>query len=223
METTAAYELLKVDGKGQVRQSAPGDGRCFVEAMGTRITSAPGLNAGVATFRGGALPAEGLRVLPENVATSPAVFHAAGWSGGELLHFEASGFSMPALDDVGLEAPHARLGLRSPALDDATTLHVSRTEPFHLEWAPIADTVLARLRTTKGADEQTLYCFFDGPKGEGTFDAGGIAQLPDVDGVGVKGVFDVTLHAEKATIVDDWNIIVIADSMQGRRAFVTSW
>ncbi|MDB4936501.1 MAG: hypothetical protein JWP87_3473 [Labilithrix sp.] len=219
--TSAGYELITFDGNVRQRTVVPSTGECLLEDPSTRVGFTPGVNKGVATFRGGALPADGLRVMPEHVTDHPLVVETQGWQGGERLDFDETGFRGLVKHELTLTAPSSTVEIRSPAPDASKPLHVSLRDELRFEWTPTDARLLVELQTKKGDERRMVTCFFEGSDGVGVIAAGGAGMLPTADGVETTGRLSIHTHAQTSVDEGDWRVYVIASTVLMARDFVS--
>lgn len=183
----ASYEVLRLGGRGSrvfVREERGRD--CNLEDLDARV-GLPLFESGRATFGGGALPPEGLTLLPTTDREHEITRDGAAFRDGDLLAFESTGFAAPAVDRVTFAAPPAHLEVTDPPAVGAIT--ASGSTDLVVRWAhvepppPIHSAVLVALETS-GPPRRELRCFFDPAALEGRLPADLVAQLRPTGGAG---------------------------------------
>lgn len=111
-EVRTGYEFESVAGQAEPtrRTFSAGPAKpCAFHPAGERLGTLR-VDYGKATFRGAQLPPAGLTLTPNE----PAVVHSAqGWTGGEALEFEATGFAAPGRPPRTLQTPPTSLVITS--------------------------------------------------------------------------------------------------------------
>ena len=248
LQTSVGYEFLDVLNQGW---SAVGlvnrDESCWAETLDDR-TGKPQVAGGVATFVGGALPANGIAVVANR--QDDLVLPAAGWTaGGSPLTFQANGFAMPDITPVTIYAPATDLAITSPAdpaADIALTAVVgddndygTRKNPtasdLTVTWAVDAETagprenVVASLTAIPASAPNSrgveLRCFFDRQAGSGTFPAALVSRFTKLVNNGdslaaIKGKLQLATHRQITILADGgWTIYVVASADQRSQTF----
>ena len=112
---TASYEFLGLADKGgwatSVFRDGDGDGTCYFERYDNRLGQ-PHVESGVAVWTGAKLPGAGLQVLANQ--REPSKLEAEGWGPDDTLSFDVSGFAMPRMQTVTMNAPRTDLAITMP-------------------------------------------------------------------------------------------------------------
>ena len=205
--------LYKVPIKGLVDET---DGPCrvVVRAIVPPTDAGPGdppaaVGIGTVVVRGGALPPEGLTLLPGNTMGNPVTLGRNIWSRGDVLTFKASGGTIPgfagkvvlAPSDIQLRAP-----MSFPRDGGQDAVVVDRTVALALRWTEGgAGDVEALLisRDTVRQRRTVIFCFFPARDGSGSISTKLLAYLGDP---GVRGSFDVTPDSQVEFVSGEWDI-----------------
>lgn len=172
--TSAKWELLSLSHRGQITEPTddeePG-AECYFEPLDDRV-GMPRVDRGVATFRGGRLPDEGLAIVAN---AEPPRIESSAWRTGDVLAFEASGFAMPPVPPVHLPAPPAELDVVEP-LEGARAIDVGAD--LELVWRPPPRRTDARVVVVidTGSRDRAI-CFFASAPGHGSMPRSLLALL----------------------------------------------
>jgi hypothetical protein len=188
--TAVGYEMLDLLGHGSIARGVVTDElSCWAENLDDRLGQ-PHVEGGVAVFRGGLLPSNGIAVLANR--TDDLKLDGAAWANaGDPLTFEAKGFAMPDIAPSTLRVPSQDLVVASPA-DAAAEVAVPSTSDLTVSWTPSdpaatpenvvvsldAVPVATALATgATGARGAELRCFFDRSAGTGHIPARLLARF----------------------------------------------
>jgi len=226
--TSVGYEFLDVRSSGW---SAYGhvsrDRSCWAEKLDERLGK-PRVEGGVATFRGGILPGNGIAVVANR--QEDLILDAPAWAhGGEALTFEAHGFAMPEIPPQTLRVPSLDLPIASPAADAEVALAIDGS--LELAWepqggAPREDVVAAFVsEPADGSRGVELRCFFDRDDGRGKLPRALIERFASLAGVGqggeVRGKLRIATHRQLTILADGgWIVYVVASAPQREQPFV---
>jgi hypothetical protein len=191
--TAVGYEMLDLLGHGSIARGVVTDElSCWAENLDDRLGQ-PHVEGGVAVFRGGLLPANGIAVLA-NRTTDLELGGAAWANAGDALTFEAKGFAMPDIAPSTLRVPSQDLVVASPA-DAAAEVAVPSTSDLTVSWTPsdpaatpenvvvsldavpVATPLPTGATGATGARGAELRCFFDRAAGTGHIPARLLARF----------------------------------------------
>ncbi|GAH43107.1 unnamed protein product, partial [marine sediment metagenome] len=174
--TSVGYEMLDVRSHGwSTRGYVTAERSCWAERLDDRLGQ-PRVAGGVATFKGGLLPASGVAVIA-NRADDLKLDGPAWTKPGESLTFEAKGFAMPEIEPSRLVLPSTDLAIVTPA-DAAAEVAIARDQELAIAWTPsdksaLRESVVVSLTavpesqpTARGVE---LRCFFERSAGTGRF------------------------------------------------------
>ncbi len=209
--TLAGYEMLELRHRGwHARAFLDRTATCFVERLDDRLGKLR-VEGGVATFRGGLLPPDGLSILAN---AEDARRPGRAWEDGHVLSFEATGFAAPRVDRFEMTAP-AALDVVAPATG---AIEVDPHRDFGLAWNPASgvdvrgERVLVALalpeESHRGVEAR---CFFDRAAGQGTVDPRVLEELGRSAGGVRTGRLQVATHRQVTVYaVDGWIQYVVA-------------
>lgn len=243
-QTTVGYEYLDVLNQGW---SAVGlvnrSESCWAEQLDDRIGSANVSTGGVATFTGGALPANGIAVVANN---PDLTLRAPAWTaGGAPLTFQANGFAMPGITPVTIYAPATTLTVTSPAdpaadvaftapvygrqsypqQDDPTLTLTWNVDP---ETAGPRENVVASLTAVPANAPNSrgveLRCFWDRQAGTGTFPLDLVSRFVTLvngsSATAFTGKLLLATHRQVTILADGgWTVYVVATADQRQQSF----
>ena len=190
-------------------------------------TAAPRVESGVATWTGGKLPASGLTVLANQ--PEPSKVRGEGWLASDTLTFDASGFAMPRIRAVTMNAPRAEIGdtTIAPALaEGATELSLNATDDVAVTW-PAVDAP-ARVMVSLETEEANgpggeVRCFGTPRSGSAVIPAKWVARLfSSVDpGAPIKGRLEIASHRQVTYHTrGSWTVYVVATTVHREQVFV---
>lgn len=228
----ASYSFIGLAGQGgsfaHVFRDGDGDGACYFERYDQRL-GALHVDSGRATWTGGKLPQGGLEVLANT--PMPATYSGAGWSDGDTLAFDVSGFAMPPLERVTLVASDLALDgiTTTPELaEGASSIAIKSTDDVTVTWTPPTTSsddaaVLVALETddTSGVDAG-VSCFNRAKTGRAVIPARWVARLFDeVDGSkAIAGHLSVASHSQVTYLGSaGWTAYIVATSERSSVAF----
>lgn len=230
--TSVGYEHLDVRSRGwSTRGFVSRDRSCWAERLDERLGQ-PKVEGGVALFKGGALPADGIAVI----ANRPDELELDGpaWrSTGDELTFEARGFAMPEITPVRLRVPSLDLALAAPA-DAAAEVPVRLDEELEIGWtkpdaSATRESVVASLVAVPEGQPDArgveLRCFFDRGAGKGLFPKKLLERFVTLaegaPGGPVKGKLRIATHRQLTIFADGgWTVYVVASVDQREQPFV---
>ena len=177
--TSVGYEMIDVLGRGsRARGVVTSASSCWAENLDDRVGQ-PHVEGGVAVFRGGLLPANGIAVVA-NRADDLKLDGPAWTNAGDPLTFESKGFVMPDIAPATIKMPSQTLAVASPA-DAAANVALASSQDFVVTWdagdpnAPPENVVVSLTSVPAGAAPNAhgteLRCFFDRSAGTGTIPA----------------------------------------------------
>lgn len=222
--TTVGYEFLDILDRGwSVQAHLERDRSCFVESLDRR-SGKPHVEGGVALFRGGLLPSEGVAVVANR---DDLVVDGPGWQGaGDVLTFEAQGFVMPTIERVSFRAPSAELHVDAPPAADEVALPIDGLE---VRWAAGGGSARERVAVTFSAAAVAggergveLRCFFERTDGNGSLPPSVVARFAELAGPGeVRGTMEIMTHQQLTILADGgWIVYVVASASQRAQPFV---
>lgn len=232
--TSVGYEHLDVRDRGwSTRGFVSRDRSCWAERLDDRLGQ-PKVEGGVALFKGGQLPANGIAVIANR--PDELTFDGPAWStAGEALTFEAHGFAMPTIDPARLRVPSLDLALVTPA-DAAAEVAVRLDQELEVGWtkpepgaADAKENVVASLRVVPEGQPESrgveLRCFFDRDDGAGRFPKNlmerFVSLAEGVPGGAVKGKLRIATHRQLTIFADGgWTVYVVASVDQREQPFV---
>jgi hypothetical protein len=231
------YEMIDVLGHGSIaRGVVTADLSCWAENLDDRLGQ-PHVDGGVAVFRGGLLPAEGVAVVANR--TDELKLDGAAWTNpGDPLTFESKGFVMPDVAPSTITMPSQDLALTSPA-DAAAEVPVTTGQDLTFTWTPSDpaaphENVVVSLNTvpvaTPNARGPELRCFFDRTAGMGHIPsrlvsrfftlAGGQAGTVSASNPAIKGTLHVATHSQLTIFAKGgWTVYVVATAEQRDQPF----
>jgi hypothetical protein len=229
--TSVGYEMLDVLGHGsRARGIVTADRSCWSERLDDRLGQ-PHVAGGVAIFKGGLLPANGIAVLA-NVADDLKLEGAAWTNPGESLTFEAKGFAMPDISPSELVVPSLDLAIATPA-DAAAEVAVSKAQELEIGWTPsspeaASENVVASLTAVPEGQPNArgieLRCFFDRTAGTGRFPQKMMDRFVTLVGApagsAIKGKLRIATHRQLTLVAKGgWTVYVVATAEQREQAF----
>jgi hypothetical protein len=229
--TSVGYEMLDVRSHGwSARGYVTSDRSCWAERLDDRLGQ-PRVAGGVATFKGGLLPAGGVAVIA-NRADDLKLDGPAWTNPGESLTFEARGFAMPDIEPAELVLPSRDLAIVTPA-DAAADVAVAKDQELEIAWTPsdksaLRENVVVSLTaipesqpSSRGAE---LRCFFDRSAGKGRFPKTMLDRFATLlgasPGASVKGKLHVATHRQLTIFArGGWTVYVVATAQQREQPF----
>jgi hypothetical protein len=202
---------------------------CWAERLDDRLGQ-PRVAGGVATFKGGLLPAAGIAVLANRA--DDLKLDGPGWtSAGESLTFEAQGFAMPPIAPSQLLVPSTELAIVAPS-DASADVAVAKDQPLEVSWtasdkAAPRENVVVSLTAIPAAQPNArgveLRCFFDRTAGSGRFPATLLDRFTGLLGASageVKGKLHIATHRQLTIFArGGWTVYVVATSQQREQPF----
>jgi hypothetical protein len=228
---SAEYEFLSLARQGgwitQIFRDGDGDGLCYFERFDHRI-GRPRVENGVALFRGGSLPAGGLEIFANQ--SDPVMQDGVGWTSGDLLAFDVSGFAMPPVRSVNLTAPPTTLSITSlsPAITPGeTTLAVKGSDDIRVTWAPVDDPYSSHIMVSLVTQEADgpggeVRCFASSMSGSAIIPSLWVGRLfQSVDSSSpVEGHLEIASHKQVTVHArSDWTVYVVATSVHRNQWF----
>lgn len=226
--TAVGYEMLDLLGHGSISRGVVTDElSCWAETLDDRLGQ-PHVEGGVAVFRGGLLPSNGIAVVANR--TDDLKLDGAAWAnGGDALTFEAKGFAMPDVEPATMHVPSQDLAIASPA-DAAAEVPVPAAQDLTVAWTPSdpaappenvvvsLDAVPTATPNARGAE---LRCFFDRAAGTGHIPARLLSRFATLLGGGAtKGKLRIATHRQLTIFAKgDWTIYVVATAQQREQPF----
>lgn len=230
-EVRASYSYLGLANKGGSNEAyfrdGDGEGACYFERYDGRLGPLQ-VESGVATWTGGKLPAVGLQVLANQ--REPARFEGEGWTVGDTLTFDVTGFAMPELETVSLSAPSLDLGtitITPAAAEGAREIAIETTDDVTVTWTPPSDPPRAHVMVTLDTEEENsagggVRCFGSAKSGSAVIPAKWVARLfssvpadqPIKGRVAVSSHRQVTYYARRS-----WTAYIVATTQHEARAF----
>lgn len=211
--TVAGYELLELGGRGwYTRGFVARDKACWVEKLDGRL-GRPRFEGGVATFKGGRLPSDGLLVHANQVDDTK--LDGAGWAAGERLRFQATGFAMPDIGPYEIPGPAAELTIDAPAADAPVVVK----DDFVVTWQPGTVPVKERVVVVLGVETTEVRCFFDRAQGTGKIPRELLSALPPTNAT-TPGTLQIATHQQLTVVAPgSWVVYVVASVNQRKQAF----
>jgi len=212
VQVTGGYEFLglaKRGGRGaRVFRDGDGDGRCYLERLESRLGK-PNVENGVAVFSGAKLPPSGVQIL----ANQPdPKLNAQGWSTGDTLLFETSGFAMPYVSSFRMKVPRTELegiGVAPTELRADTDLVTT--------WTPPVDGDASRVLVALRIDGAEVRCFDDVASGKVVIPAKWLTELYATVADGGKPTtvrLTVASHRQVTVFAEgDWIAYVVATTV----------
>lgn len=240
--TAVGYEMLDLFGHGLLGHGSISRGvvtdelSCWAENLDDRLGQ-PHVEGGVAVFRGGLLPANGIAVVANR--TDNLELDGAAWTNaGEALTFEAKGFAMPDIAPSTMHVPSQDLAMSSPT-DAAAVVPVTAAQELAVTWAPsdaaaTPENVVVSLNAVTAANPNgrgvELRCFFDRSAGTGTVPArmmsrfftlaGGQEGTVSASSPAIVGKLRVATHRQLTIFArGGWTVYVVATSAQREQPF----
>jgi hypothetical protein len=217
--TTGGYELLELGSHGwRTRGYVDREKSCWLERLGLRRGPVR-VDHGIATFRGGLLPPEGLAIVGTPEGGEDVVHRGPAWATGDRLTFDARGFAAPRIEPFVMIAPRTELAVAEPPDGE---LALSGAEDLRVAWTPEGlahghESVVVSLRAgdeARGLVE--LRCFFDEDAGAGLVPGSFLAELAAEAGSGATGKLGIATHRQVTVHArGGWTIYVVATA--GRR------
>jgi hypothetical protein len=236
--TSVGYEMIDVLGHGsRARGVVTSASSCWAENLDDRLGQ-PHVDGGVAVFRGGLLPANGVAVVA-NRADDLKLDGPAWTNAGESLTFESKGFVMPDIDPATIKMPSQDLPVTLPA-DAAAEVALTTAQDFPLSWAasdpaaPPENVVGSIHAVPAGAPPSAhgveLRCFFDRSAGIGTVPfqllsrfwmlAGGQEGTVSASNPPIKGKLHIATHSQLTIFAKGgWTVYVVATAEQRDQPF----
>lgn len=230
-EVTAGYEYLGLANKGgwvtSVFRDGDGDGTCYFERYDNRLGQ-PHVESGVATWTGGKLPAPGLQVLANQ--PEPSRVEGEGWGADDTLTFDVSGFAMPRLQPVRMNAPRIALDVTgiAPAVPEGEReVTIRPTDDVGVTWTPATPAVATRVMVTLETEEEEgpgggVRCFATSSSGSAIIPAKWVARLfSSVDPAkSIKGHIAVSSHRQITYHArGSWTAYIVATTVHREQAF----
>lgn len=229
-EVVAGYEYLGLANKGgwvtNVFRDGDGDGTCYFERFDNRLGQ-PRVESGVATWTGGNLPRSGLTILANQ--PEPTRLQGEGWQATDELTFDVTGFAMPKIRAVTMNAPRVELGPTTiaPALaEGATELSLNAADDVGVTWpavdAPARVMVSLETEETNGPGGE-VRCFGTPRSGSAVIPAKWVARLfSSVDpGAPIKGRLEIASHRQVTYHTrGSWTVYVVATTVHREQTFV---
>lgn len=231
-EVRAGYEYLGLAHKGgwvaNVFRDGDGEGTCYYENYGYRLGQ-PHVESGVAIWTGGKLPQAGLQVLANQ--PEPTKLEAAGWGSDDTLTFDVSGFAMPRLQTVTMNAPRTDLAVTAitpAAPEGAAELSIKATDDVGVTWTPpeasAATRVMVTLETENESGEPVsgVRCFGTSSSGSAVIPSKWVARLfSSVDAEQpIKGRLGVSSHRQITYQArGSWTAYIVATNLHREQAF----
>ena len=231
--TSVGYEHLDVRSNGwNARGLVTRERSCWAERLDDRLGQ-PKVAGGVAVFRGGSLPAEGIAV----VANRGDDLELAGpaWSSSrEPLTFEAKGFAMPEITPAKVNVPSLDLAILAP-VDAAADFAIGLDQEPEIAWdkgestgpreSIVASIVAAPREGPPDARGAELRCFFDRQAGSGRFPRQLLQRFATLLGAGpgtaVKGKLRIATHRQLTIFANGgWTVYVVASVDQREQPFL---
>jgi hypothetical protein len=235
--TAVGYEMLDLLGHGSIARGVVTDElSCWAENLDDRLGQ-PHVEGGVAVFRGGLLPSNGIAVVANR--TDDLKLDGAAWANaGDALTFEAKGFAMPDIAPSTMHVPSQDLAISSPA-DVAAVVPVTAAQELAVSWAPsdaaaAPENVVVSLSAVTAANPNgrgvELRCFFDRSAGTGTIPArmmtrffllaGGHEGTSSATDPAIVGTLRMATHRQLTIFADGgWTVYVVATSAQREQPF----
>ena len=203
----------------RVFNDADGNGACYYERFDRSVDHAPS-DPGTGIFTGGALPPSGLSIGANQTAAT--TLDGRGWASNDILHFRASGFAMPTIDDVWLHAPSVALDVVNITPASA----INAVDDVTVTWTPTT-TETTRVMVAIDTDDAPgvggeIRCFTDGSFGRAVIPHPWIARLfAGVDpSIAITGQLRVATHAQVTVAAPgNWLVYVVATSTQHDSVF----
>jgi hypothetical protein len=198
----------------KIFRDGDGDGRCMLERLGQRLGPQP-VDNGVAVFSGAKLPPSGVQILANQPDPKVA---AQGWTTGDKLTFEVSGFAMPYVSSFRMTAPRTEL-------DDITIVPAvsgipSASGDVAFSWKPVLDEegsrVMVAVRIDDGKGGSEVRCFDDGASGHSVIPQRWITELfaTTEPGKPVSGHVTVATHRQVTVYAQShWIAYVVATTI----------
>jgi hypothetical protein len=212
------YEFLGLAKKGgwgaKIFRDGDGDGRCMLERLGERL-GPQAVDSGVAVFSGAKLPPSGLQILGNHPDPKIA---AEGWTSGDKLTFEVSGFAMPYVSSFRMTVP--RTDLADIAFAPPLSEIASAARDLVVSWKPALDDdasrVMVALRIDDGKGGSEVRCFDDGASGNAIIPKKWIAELFATAPAGnpVSGHLTIASHRQVNVYAESqWIAYVVATTV----------
>ena len=231
-EVTAGYEYLGLAHKGgwvtNVFRDGDGEGTCYFENFGYRLGQ-PQVESGVAVWTGGKLPQAGLQVLANQ--REPSKLEGPGWGPDDTLTFDVSGFAMPRLRTVTMNAPRTELEITAmtPALaEGANEVSLKSTDDVGVTWTETAPDLATRVMVTLETEDENgepsagVRCFGSSSSGSAVIPSKWVARLfssvapekPIKGHIAVSSHRQVTYHARGS-----WTAYIVATTEHREQPF----
>lgn len=229
--TSVGYEMLDLRDHGwSARGFTSADRSCWAERLDDRLGQ-PRVAGGVATFRGGLLPGNGIAVVA-NRADDLTLDGAAWTNAGETLTFTSKGFAMPDIPPSQVLVPSLDLAIVTPA-DAAAEVPVTIDQELEVGWTPSdesapRESVVASLTAVPAVPPNArgveLRCFFDRSAGTGRFPTKLMDRFATLvgatPGTTVKGKLHIATHRQLTIFADGgWTVYVVATAEQREQPF----
>jgi hypothetical protein len=230
----AGYEFLRLSHKGgwglSIFKDGDGEGTCYFEDFNKRLGK-PHVDNGAATFGGGKLGTPGLQILANQPDETKQ--EGTGWSDGDILTFDVSGFAMPRIPTATMNAPREKLAVTSIApakADGANELSIKSTDTVDVKWTPVDDTspfsrVMVSLETTPENDNESgtqVRCFGSAKSGSALIPAQWVARVfSSVDPAKpIKGKLEIASHRQVTIHArGSWLVYVVATTLHEEHVF----
>ncbi|HSO37243.1 MAG TPA: hypothetical protein VLT33_32175 [Labilithrix sp.] len=230
LTTAVGYEYLDVLDQGWHAVGLVSRGRtCWAERLDQRLGQ-PHVEGGVATFRGGLLPDNGIAVIANRA--EELVLDGPAWQGtSDRLTFEAKGFAMPNIGPETILVPSIDLALLAPADPAAEVALDTSTNELEIGWTasdpsgPSEAVVASLVAVPEAAPDARgveLRCFFERSSGKGRFPQAIVTRFAAlVGGAGaIKGKLHIATHRQLTIHADGgWTVYVVASVDQREQPF----
>jgi hypothetical protein len=234
--TSVGYEMIDVLGHGsRARGVVTADSSCWAENLDDRLGQ-PHVEGGVAIFRGGLLPAQGVAVIANR--PDDLTLDGPAWTNaGDPLTFESKGFVMPDVAPSTITMPSQTLPLTAP-VDAAAEVALTAAQDFTVTWAasdagaPSENVVVSLTALPAGAAGAAgaaanargteLRCFFDRTAGTGTIPSQLVGRFHDLLGgaPAIKGKLRIATHQQLTIFArGGWTVYVVATAEQRDQSF----
>lgn len=237
---SAGYEFLRLSHKGgwglSIFKDGDGEGTCYFEDFNKRLGK-PHVDNGAATFAGGKLGTPGLQILANQPDESKQ--EGTGWSDGDILTFDVTGFAMPRIPTATMNAPREKLAGTSISVgtpetpakaDGANELSIKSTDSVTVKWTPVDDTspfsrVMVSIETSPDNDDESgtqVRCFGSAKSGSALIPAQWVARVfSSVDPAKpIKGKLEIASHRQVTIHArGSWLVYVVATTLHEQHVF----
>jgi hypothetical protein len=234
-EVAAGYDYLRLANRGgwgpAVFRDGDGEGTCYFESLEDRLGK-PRVESGAAMFGGGKLPSpSGLQMLANQPDDSK--FAGVGWEDGDLLTFDVTGFAMPRIPTITMNAPRTTLDVTAiapapaPSTTGAEEISIKVSDSVGVTWTPATEGPRSRVMVTLETDQANgpgsqVRCFASGDSGSAVIPAQWVARLfSTVDPAApIKGHVAVSSHRQFTYYAQAaWVVYVVATTLHREHAF----